>query len=218
MPDQYLLSGMPFLMTLKMEQTLINKETKGIIFDLDGTLIDSMPLHFVVWSKTAEHYGFPLSHETFHQYAGMSTLKILETVKTAYHLDFDLAEARAFKSKLYLDRISEVEKIEPIFGLAQSLVGKMPMTVGTGSGRHSALRAFEVMKMENWFDGLVSADDVINGKPNPETFLKCAEIMGIEPQYCQVFEDGDPGIKAALEVGMMVTDVRELKLTTSPVG
>ena len=67
----------------------------------------------------------------------------------------------------------------------------------------------DLNKKDKYFEILVSKDDVVNGKPNPETFLKCAEQMNVAPELCQVFEDGDPGIKAALEVGMKVTDVRK---------
>ena len=85
---------------------------------------------------------------------------------------------------------------------------RIPMAVGTGAGRTSAMLQLKELGIDQLFDFVVTADDVTKHKPEPETFLKCAELMGIEPQYCQVFEDGELGMQAAISAGMLLTDVR----------
>ena len=85
---------------------------------------------------------------------------------------------------------------------------KLPMSVGTGASRRSAMVQFETLQITHYFNAIVTADDVTIHKPEPHTFLKCAQLMGVEPGHCQVFEDGDLGIEAARKAGMMVTDIR----------
>ncbi len=89
------------------------------------------------------------------------------------------------------------------------------MSVGTGGYRRLAQKSLEILELDKYFDILVSADDVTHPKPHPETFLKCAGLMKVEPQFCQVFEDGEPGIKAAEAAGMiptLITDFYEVTI------
>ena len=83
------------------------------------------------------------------------------------------------------------------------------MAIGTGSPGEHSWEAVRALGLDRYFTILVSKNDVKEGKPNPETFLKCAEAMNVEPQYCQVFEDGNPGLQAAKTAGMIATDIRE---------
>jgi len=101
-----------------------------------------------------------------------------------------------------------IKPMEPIASFAKKNHGKIPMSIGTGGGRRSAELILEAIGMRSYFQIIVTANDVKNHKPEPDTFLKCAELMGIEPDFCQVFEDGDKGIEAAIKAGMKVTDVR----------
>ena len=102
-----------------------------------------------------------------------------------------------------------MKPVEPVINLVMQYHGKMPMAVGTGGYRRLAWKTMEIIGMVKYFDILVSSEDITHPKPHPETFLKCAELMGVEPSVCQVFEDGDLGIQAANAAGMksvLVTD------------
>jgi beta-phosphoglucomutase-like phosphatase (HAD superfamily) len=101
-----------------------------------------------------------------------------------------------------------VTPIEPVTALVQKYFGKMPMSVGTGGHREAVEKTLEIIGIRDYFDIIVTANDVKHHKPHPETFLRCAELMGVDPADCEVFEDGDLGIKAARRAGMKATDVR----------
>jgi HAD superfamily hydrolase (TIGR01509 family) len=101
-----------------------------------------------------------------------------------------------------------VTPIEPVTALVQKYHGKMPIAVGTGGHREAVEKTLEIIGIREYFDIIVTANDVKNHKPHPETFLRCAELMNLDPSECEVFEDGDLGIEAARRAGMIATDVR----------
>ncbi len=112
------------------------------------------------------------------------------------------------RSGHFLEKIEDVRIIEPVARLAREYHGRLPMSLGTGGTRELAALTMKAIGMDRYFDVVVTADDVTRHKPAPETFLRCAELMGVEPRYCQVFEDGDQGLEAARSAGMVPTDVR----------
>ncbi len=188
----------------------IHKDTKGLIFDLDGTLADTMGLHISAWIETGQHFGVNITPLMINTYAGVPTLQLVDILNHEYQWNLDAEQFEKLKDQHYY-RIKEAAgKIKPIthvYNLAEEYKGKLPMVVGTGSIRSDALMALKDLKIIDWFEGLVSADDIENPKPHPETFLECAKIIGISPVDCQVFEDGPKGIEAALAAGMKVTNV-----------
>jgi beta-phosphoglucomutase-like phosphatase (HAD superfamily) len=99
--------------------------------------------------------------------------------------------------------------VEPAVALAKKYHGKLPMAIGTGGYQRLAWKTMNILGLNKYFDILVSAEDVLNPKPAPDTFLKCAELLGVNPADCEVFEDGEPGIKAANAAGMMATLVTD---------
>jgi beta-phosphoglucomutase-like phosphatase (HAD superfamily) len=101
-----------------------------------------------------------------------------------------------------------VKPIKPVVDIVKKYYGILPMSVGTGGHREAVERTLEITNLRKYFDIIITANDVDNFKPHPETFLKCAAKMKIEPEFVEVFEDGDLGIEAALNAGMIATDVR----------
>ena len=190
-------------MTLKVEPT-----AKALIFDLDGTLSDSLPVHVATWNKVGEKYGFVFDTQIIHEMTGKPTIEFARRVVEQYNLEADPDDIVKMKQKAFWDLAHRLQPIDEVFDIVRNYHGKLPMSVGTGAGRKSAMVQLETLEILNYFDHIVSADDVTNHKPHPDTFLQCARLMGVEPQYCQVFEDGVLGIEAAQKAGMMVTDVR----------
>lgn len=186
----------------------IDKGAEGLIFDLDGTLVDTMPIHFEAWKKMARNYGFEFTEEIFYGTAGTPTKKIIMMLNETMNLSMDPIEAMNIKEDAFLENLHLVKPLEPVTALISQNDGRLPLSVGTGSRGHMAEKILEAAGLAHHFSIVVSADDVTNHKPDPETFLVCARAMKIAPAKCQVFEDGDMGLTAARSAGMIATDIR----------
>lgn len=186
----------------------IDKRARGLIFDLDGTLADSMPAHFKAWKQAALEHGFIYTEELFYGLAGMPTHKIVPLVNEKLGLRLDPEEFSRRKEEIFLKHIKEVKTIKPVVELVYQNYGRLPMSVGTGGKKYIAELTIKILGLDRYIDIIVSADDVKNHKPFPDTFLKCSELMGVPPGFCQVFEDGDAGLLAGKRAGMIVTDIR----------
>lgn len=186
----------------------VHSEARALIFDLDGTLSDSLPVHVATWNDVGEKYGFTFDPQIVMEMTGRPTLEFAERIVRQYNLDADPHEIVRFKQQSFWDKAHLLRPVEEVVEIMKRMHGKLPMAVGTGASRRSAEVQLDTLGLKNYFDVVVAADDVDRHKPHPDTFLKCAALMGIEPGYCQVFEDGDLGIEAAKKAGMMVTDIR----------
>jgi beta-phosphoglucomutase family hydrolase len=186
----------------------IDPKAEGLIFDMDGTLADSMPIHFEAWKITAKENGFEYTEDQFYELAGMPTWRIVPVINERLGLNIDPEKFSRRKEQVFLDLLTDVKPVEPVVELVYKYHNKLPMSIGTGGKKEIALLTIKMMGLDKYIDILVAADDVKNHKPAPDTFLKCAELMGIEPSLCQVFEDGEMGLKAAEAAGMIATDIR----------
>jgi beta-phosphoglucomutase family hydrolase len=192
-----------------VKELAVDPRARGLIFDLDGTLVDSMPLHYEAWKEVCALKGLNFTEEEFYSLAGVPSDRIFEIINERHGTDFDPQKHSKLKEDTYLKKINKLQPVEPVFQLAIANYGKLPMAIGTGSPGEHSWEAVRALGLDNYFDILISKNDVKAGKPNPETFLKCAQAMNVEPQFCQVFEDGDPGLEAAKTAGMMATDIRK---------
>jgi beta-phosphoglucomutase family hydrolase len=188
----------------------IKKGIKGLIFDLDGTLVDSMSFHYEAWKRACSQLGLNLDTDYLRTQTGNSNKNIAEVI-----IQQNGAEGKVTPEQIAVTKLNEFYKyehlitpIEPVLAVAIKYHGIIPMSVGTGGPKKSVERSMQLTGLDKYFNIVVCADDVKNHKPHPETFLKCAELMGVDPHYIEVFEDGDLGIEAALKAGMTVTDVR----------
>ncbi len=187
---------------------LIDNRAKAFIFDIDGTLADTMTLHYQAWHEVALKAGFYFSKEEFLTFAGVPTFKIVKILNERHHLALDDSIIND-KEKAFEKRISFVKPIEPIVQIARAYKGKIPMSLGTGGIRYHADIIIKAIGLEGFFEiPTVSAEDVINHKPFPDTFLECARRMNVDPKDCLVFEDGELGLESARRAGMMLVDVR----------
>ncbi|HRR16293.1 MAG TPA: HAD-IA family hydrolase [Bacteroidales bacterium] len=189
----------------------IKPGVKGIIFDLDGTLVDSMPYHFAGWKKACEKFGADIDPSFLRLHTGSPGWIIASEIIKTCKLDSSITIDDILKVKLedFYSNQHLIKPIEPVVAIVRKYYGKLPMAIGTGGHRDAVERTLEVTGLKKYFDIVITANDVQNHKPHPETFLKCAELMNVEPRFIQVFEDGDLGIEAARRAGMIVTDVRE---------
>jgi len=183
---------------------------KGLIFDLDGTLADTMPYHFKGWKLACKKFGADIDTAFLRKHTGSPGWIIAAEILKACNLSDSVTVEEIMTEKLteFYRQQHLVQPITPVVDIVKKYHGLLPMSVGTGGHREAVERTLQVTDLRKYFEIIITANDVENFKPHPETFLKCAEMMNIDPEYIEVFEDGDLGIEAAVEAGMKVTDVR----------
>lgn len=183
---------------------------KGLIFDLDGTLADTMPYHFQGWKGACIKYGADLDTAFLRKHTGSPGWIIASEIIEKCGLNGSVTAEEILNEKLdqFYKIQHMVKPIEPVADLVKKYYGKLPMAVGTGGHREAVERTLKITDLRKYFEIIVTANDVTNFKPHPETFLKCAMMMNLDPSVIEVFEDGDLGIEAAIRAGMVVTDVR----------
>ncbi len=183
---------------------------RGLIFDLDGTLADTMPYHFKGWRHACRKFGCDIDKAFLRKHTGTPGWVIADEIIKKCNLNGNVTRDQLMNEKLiefYNDQ-HLVKPIIPVVEIVKKYFGILPMAVGTGGHREAVERTLDITDLRKYFDIIITANDVENFKPHPETFLKCAALMNIKPEFVEVFEDGDLGIKAALTAGMQVTDVR----------
>lgn len=183
---------------------------KGIIFDLDGTLADTMPYHFKGWKIACQKYGADIDKAFLRRLTGTPGWIIAAEIIKKCNLNGNVTVDQIVGEKLtqFYKEQHNVRPILPVVNIAKKYHHILPMAIGTGGQRDVIERTLEVTDLRKYFDILITANDVSNYKPHPETFFKCAEQMKIEPQFIEVFEDGELGLEAARRAGMIATDVR----------
>lgn len=183
----------------------IHPETKALIFDLDGTLADTMPVHFWAYKNILSDYGIEFTPELFASLAGIPAVGTIEKLNEIFGTTMDAEKVGHFKEQEYEKIMHKMKPVDPVVELVKKYHGVLPMAIGTGGYKRLAWKSLEILGLDKYFSVLVSAEDVVRPKPHPDTFLKCAEILGIDPAVCQVFEDGEPGMQAARAAGMRAT-------------
>ena len=186
----------------------IPERIRGLIFDCDGTIVDTMPVHFLAWSKALEEVKIHFPEERFYSFAGAPTVTIIQTLAREQGITCDPEEVARHKEKIYVESLENLEPIHSVVAIARREKGKRKLAVASGGWKRVVKQTLTVVGVEDLFEAIVGADDVVHGKPAPDVFLKAAQMIGVPPEQCLVYEDGDLGIEAAKRAGMEWIDVR----------
>jgi beta-phosphoglucomutase-like phosphatase (HAD superfamily) len=183
---------------------------RGLIFDCDGTLADTMPLHWSAWQAILRRHRLVLSEERFYSLGGVPSRDILRMLGREQGVVIDpLAVARE-KESAYQPLIAQVEPVNAVVGIAREHHGRIPLAVATGGLRRTIEQVLGRLGIRHLFDTVVTSEDVERQKPAPDIFLEAARRIGVPPQFCRAYEDTDLGIKAIRAAGMEAVDVRKL--------
>lgn len=184
----------------------------ALIFDMDGTLVDSGQLHEHAWTATLNKYGIPIDRPLMRSLAGVPTKGTLEILLQTFGLQVDatLDEMNAFKEQVVHDTMHQFVKPTALIEVARKYHGKKPMAVGTGAYTAEAQSILKLCGLDQYIHHVVGADLVQNPKPAPDTFLQCANLLGVDAMHCVVFEDSALGLQAAASAGMAGVDVLEV--------
>jgi beta-phosphoglucomutase family hydrolase len=176
----------------------------GYIFDLDGTLADTMPLHFRAWDAAMRHAGLncALDEDLFYSLGGVPTRRVAELIAEHYKLKVDPEAVFHHKESLFQELQGDARLIGPVVEIARRVAQTHPVSIASGGPRAIVQRSLQLAGLAPLFAVVVTADDVTHGKPAPDMFLLAAKQMGVLPSQCLVFEDAEPGMRAAEAAGM----------------
>ena len=183
---------------------------EALIFDCDGTLTDSMYAHFAAWRDALASQGMKLCEQRFYRHSGTPSSRVIPMLAAEQDAIVEFDRALAEKEQRFLDNIDLLRPIEPVVNIARDHRGKKKMAVASGGTRTMVHRQLQHIDIFDWFETIVTCEDTERHKPEPDVFLEAADRLGVHPQHCRVYEDGDPGIEAARRAGMECVDVRGL--------
>jgi beta-phosphoglucomutase family hydrolase len=183
---------------------------RALIFDCDGTLADTMPLHWHAWRVIADRHGIHFTEDRFYALGGVPSRDILKMLREEQGLSYDHHAVSVEKEHAFLPFLPTVKGIPEVIEIAREHHGKVPMAVASGGKKRIVEEVLRHLGIRQWFAAVVTSEDVTRQKPEPDIFLEAARLLGVEPQFCRAFEDTELGMNAIRAAGMHAVDVREL--------
>jgi beta-phosphoglucomutase-like phosphatase (HAD superfamily) len=175
---------------------------EAYLFDCDGTIIDSMPVHYLAWKQALEEWNCTFDEQLFYALGGVPTREVISLLNKQQGLRMPIENVAARKDDLYSTMFSELITVPDVVQHIENQFGKIPFAVVSGGTRESVSASLRAVNLLDKFDVLVCAGDYTRAKPDPEGYLLAAEKLGVAPRFCLVFEDTDMGIQAAEAAGM----------------
>ncbi|EDO49178.1 predicted protein [Nematostella vectensis] len=190
--------------------SLFPDEVRGLIFDCDGTILDTMPLHWKAWCQICAETGLLFKKKDFYRLAGVPGKYIIRDLAIQQAIVLDPLEVYHRKKKLFLKGLSTVNSIPCVVKYVYEARQRgIPVAVATGSSRIQVEKALTAVGIIDLFDVIIGNEDYIHPKPSPDAFLMAAERIGVDPEDCWGFEDTDIGLEAIKAAGLgLAVDVR----------
>ncbi len=175
---------------------------EAFLFDLDGTVADSMPLHYLSWAQAVGEAGGQFPEEMFYALGGVPLPRTVEILNERFGTAMDPAVVVARKEGLYLGMLDRLTPVAAVLRVMEAWVGRVPFAIVSGSPRASIEATLARLGLGHYFPLVVGAEDYREGKPAPEPFLMAAARLGVAPERCLVFEDAEAGVQSAVAAGM----------------
>ena len=188
---------------------------KGLVFDCDGTLADTMPLHWRAWSLITQRHNLHFPEDRFYSLGGVPSRDILKMLAEEQGRSLDHIAVAHEKEEAYMPLMAQVEPIHVVVEIARANHGKIPMAVASGGTQKIICQVLEHLKIRHLFDAVVTSEMVVNQKPAPDIFIEAARRIGVDPKFCRGYEDTDLGMTAIRSAGMDAVDVRTLIKATA---
>ena len=185
-----------------MKLKLPDGSFSAYLFDCDGTIADSMPLHYLAWKKALEEWNCEFDEKIFYEWGGMPVVEILSTLNQRHALSMPVETVSRRKESLYFELLPQLKAVPEVLEHIRATHGQIPFAVVSGSTRESVVASLASLQLLDRFETLVCAGDYKKSKPDPEAFLLAATRLGVAPERCLVFEDTEMGILAAEAAGM----------------
>jgi HAD superfamily hydrolase (TIGR01509 family) len=186
----------------------IDPAIRALIFDCDGTLTHSMPVHYISWRRVLQRRGVVFDEARFYALAGVPTNKIIDLLSAEQGIPLDAMAVASEKEADFLEAVHEVQPIAAVVRLVEQEFGRRKLAVASGGWTAVVRKQLETIGILDRFETLVCAEDTERHKPEPDCFLEAARRLNVPPQFCCVYEDSDLGIEAAQRAGMQWVDVR----------
>ena len=183
---------------------------QGLIFDCDGTLADTMPLHWRAWQVVAQRYRLHFPEDRFYSLGGVPSRHIFKMLSEEQGIPLDHLQASKEKEDVYLPFLPQVQPIECAVNIAREHRGRIPMAVASGGTKPIIEQVLRHLGIRDWFQAVVTSEDVERQKPAPDIFLEAARRIGVPPEHCRAFEDTDLGMQAIRDAGMEAVDIRTM--------
>lgn len=190
----------------------VSADTAALLFDCDGTLVDTMGVYKIGWHQVFARYGFKMTEEWFHTWGGHSTRAFVEAALPDAD-DATVAQVSREGHEKFLESVHLVEPFEHVVQVARANHGRVPMAVVSGGPRVAVLASLRAVEIDHLFDLVVTADDVPHGKPAPDAYLKAMADLRVDPARCVAYEDSASGMTSARKAGIPVIHDVRLPLT-----
>ncbi|XVU30590.1 HAD family hydrolase [Actinoplanes sp. CA-054009] len=177
-------------------------EFDAYLFDCDGTIADSMPIHYKAWQQALAEWGADFPEELFYAWGGRTPVAVIEELNARQGLAMPVTEVNERREQVFRELLPTVTAVPEVLEHIEEAYGRVPLAVVSGSSRDSVTASLTTLGLLDRFDVMVCAGEYLNGKPDPECFLTAARLLGVEPQRCLVFEDAVLGMRAAAAAGM----------------
>jgi len=185
-----------------MKLTLPHGSFGASLFDCDGTIADSMPLHYIAWKKALAEWNCEFDKKLFYAWGGMPIVEIVSTLNKMHSLSMPVEIVARRKESLYYDLLPQLKPVPEVLEHIEAQHGHIPFAVVSGSSKESVTESLRSLGLLDRFDTMVCAGDYQKSKPDPEAFLLAATRLCVAPESCLVFEDTEMGIQAATAAGM----------------
>jgi hypothetical protein len=181
----------------------------ALIFDCDGTLADTMPVHWKAWQEVTARHRIAFPEDRFYSLGGVPTRDIVRLLATEQgRSDIDPLAFALEKEEAYFRRFDEIGPVHEVVAIAREHRGQLPMAVASGGSRKAITRVLNHLGILEWFGAVVTNEDVVNQKPAPDIFLEAARRLGVDPSRCRAYEDTDLGMQSIRSAGMDAVDIR----------